>query len=123
MTFRQVLGLGLVNAALQGIVTSLASILNQGWWLVWVLIIGLHIAIATACIRRLGVINYLEAFFIGSFWFIGMLLFDLVVLTVIFKISTFNQLLYWVSTIIILLTFFQAHKKRHVDIRRQKQQK
>ena len=75
--------------------------------------------ITVTLIRRLGVIQYLESFFVISVWAVGDLIID-VVLTVNFTGTVmFAKLAYWVSFLIFAFFAFTFHKKRHIQIRHQ----
>lgn len=123
MTFQKFVGIGLAATIILGIIKGVSSylatdvaIIRYGVWLV-------EVIVATACIRRLGTINYLESFMVMILWGIFMLVFDLIVLAVIFNVVIFSTLIYWVGMLLILLSWFLFHSKRHVEIRRQNKNK
>ena len=75
-------------------------------------------AITVACCRRLGVLNYLEALTVLIIWIFLAMFIDAMFLTSVTGFDAYRHLYLWVSYIVIGVTVFAAHKKRHVEIRR-----
>lgn len=83
---------------------------------------GLVYCVATAAIvvllvRRLGVINFLEAIFVAVFWFLFDLLADALVTWPLTGTAIFFSGALWVGYLVLMLTVFAAHNKRHIQIR------
>lgn len=120
MTFGKFFGLGFVLAVILSalkifyvqIFNDQSQAVQYAFWLVVILV-------TIACVRRLGVINYLEAFLVCGFWFIGVLFFDFLITSQILDFSIFARLDIWIGHAIMLLSIFLFHKKRHVKIRKE----
>jgi hypothetical protein len=74
---------------------------------------------AVALVRRLGVINYLEAAFVAIMWFLSNLFFDLLITIQILGVGLLSKWQLWIGYIILMLAIFFFHKKRHVEIRKE----
>lgn len=72
----------------------------------------------TALVRRLGVINYLEAIFIAFIWLAVNLLLDLFVMVSLVGTGIFNASSLWIGYVVMAIFVFAMHRKRHVAIRR-----
>jgi len=81
----------------------------------WALIAVVVVAMA----RRLGVMNYLEAIFVAVTWFLANLFFDLIITGALLGYSMFTRWQLWVGYLIMMLSIFVFHKKRHVQIRKE----
>jgi hypothetical protein len=88
---------------------------NPGWQSIalWVLT-GI---IIVAIVRRFGVINYIEAFFLMFLWTVGNLFLDLALLSNYTGTSIFYKPDYWASLLVLNVGIFVFHKKRHVAVR------
>lgn len=88
---------------------------NPGWQSIalWV-ITGVIIA---AIVRRFGIINYIEAFFLMFMWTAGNLLLDLALLSNYTGTSIFYKTDYWASFLILNIGIFVFHKKQHIAVR------
>ena len=75
------------------------------------------IVITAALVRRLGVINYMEAIFIMFLWTIADAFSDLVITSVITGLDIFSNPNYWYGLGIMNVVIFLVHKKRHVHVR------
>lgn len=75
--------------------------------------------VVSALVRRLGVLNFLEAFFVAVVWSVLDLLSDLVVTSGFTGLEIFRQWQYWVGCGILALSVIFFHKKRHIKIREQ----
>ena len=76
--------------------------------------------LAAAFVRRMGVINYLEAIFIAITWTLLDMFFDLIITSLYVKggVGIFAQTSLWIGYFILALTVFLVHKKRHIAIRK-----
>ena len=87
-------------------------------YVMWVLMA----LISIACVRRIGVINYLESVLVIVIWlFFGMFL-DLLILYSLAGPAIYHHAYLWGGYLVIALTIFLFHKKRHVEIRRLKRE-
>jgi hypothetical protein len=78
------------------------------------------VAIVTAAlIRRLGVMHYIECFFVSGVWVFTTLLADLFITSQVTSYNIFSKVSYWVSFFVIAFSAFLFHKKRHVQIRKE----
>lgn len=75
--------------------------------------------IAAALVRRLGVINFLEAIFAAGFWFVGDLFLDFFIILPLSGLSIFRTPALWGGYLTMVLFVFFMHKKRHVHLRKQ----
>lgn len=79
----------------------------------------LAVVVATALVRRFGVINYLEAIFVMFFWFLTDILLDFFVVMPILGSSMFSKWQFWAGHFVIMFSIFSFHKKRHLHIRKE----
>jgi hypothetical protein len=70
-----------------------------------------------ALVRRFGVINFFESFFIIFVWLVGDLLLDLLVTSRFTVTSIFATREYWTAVLLLALSVFLFHKKRHIQVR------
>lgn len=75
--------------------------------------------VSTAAVRRLGYINYLESLLVAGVWFFFTLVLDFVVLSPIVGEFSVLKVEVWASYLILALTVFLFHKKRHIKIRKE----
>lgn len=77
------------------------------------------VVVSTAAVRRLGYINYLESLLAAGVWFFFALILDFLVLSPI--VGEFSVLKgeVWASYLMLTLTVFLFHKKRHIKIRKE----
>lgn len=87
---------------------------------VYILIVfWLSVALITiACVRRVGVMNYLEAMLIMGFWLFFSLLIENITLAVLLGNDIYREPALWISYLVMILSIFLFHKKRHVEIRK-----
>jgi hypothetical protein len=123
MTFNKFLGFGIISTLILGLIKAVATFANTDLLLVSFFILLIESIVAIACIRRLGVINYLESIMVILIWGIFMIIFDVIVLTLIFNLPILSSGLYWLGMLVILVSWFLFHQKRHVEIRRQNHKK
>jgi len=120
MTFAKFFGLGFTLAVLAAAAKILfLNVLNPesgavlyGFWFFMVLF-------TVACVRRLGVIQYLEASLVIITWFGIIMVVDLIVVAPVAGIRVFTTLNIWIANLIILASIWLFHKKRHVQIRKE----
>ena len=75
------------------------------------------IVITAALIRRVGVMNFMEAFFIMVVWTVGDAFSDLLITSLITGLEIFSNSNYWIGLAIMDVIIFLVHKKRHVYVR------
>lgn len=69
---------------------------------------------SVALVRRLGVITYLESFIVMGFWLIFLLIIDGVLVGYLVGYHMFATIPFWLSYLVVLLSIFLFHKKRHI---------
>lgn len=82
---------------------------TAGFWL------GLVI-VATAIVRRLGIINYAEAILLTVVWLLFGLLLDGLLVSRALGGGLLKSWLYWLSHLVIMLSVLLFHKKVHTKI-------
>ena len=83
------------------------------------LFLALTFMVVVACVRRLGVVNYLEAILIIFVWVVGNALGDLIITSIYTGIGIFSMWSLWVGYLVSALTIMLLHKKRHIEIRKE----
>ena len=83
-------------------------------YLMWLVLAVVTIAI----VRRLGVLNYLEAFFVSAMWLVITSLVDLLILGTITQYEVYRQAYFTLTYVILIVAVIVFHKKAHVHIRR-----
>ena len=73
--------------------------------------------VSISLVRRIGVINFFESFFVIFIWFVGGLFFDLVITSRFTGNSIFSKSEYWYGFLMLGLSVFLFHKKRHIHVR------
>jgi hypothetical protein len=76
-------------------------------------------AIGGAVVRKLGIINFFESFFITVIWFLGGLLLDFLITGRFTGTSLFSNSQYWFGWVALALSIFVFHKKKHIHARHQ----
>lgn len=76
------------------------------------------IVVATAVIRRMGVINYIECFFTAIVWLFFMLLADLAITATLIGRDMYTHVYFWLSYLVPPLAIIFFHKALHVEVRR-----
>lgn len=84
---------------------------------VWYLAITAFIVLVL--VRRIGVITYLEAIFLAIFWFLADLFLELLITASISGVGMFKSLALWLGYLVLMLTVFLFHKKRHIQVRKE----
>jgi uncharacterized membrane protein YgaE (UPF0421/DUF939 family) len=87
-------------------------------WAVWVYY-ALIILASRKLSRKFGVINILEAGFIGIIWGIMILFLDSLVAKKFLDASVFVNKAYWLSYFVMFVSVFFLHQKRHIAIRQE----
>jgi hypothetical protein len=82
-------------------------------YLYWLAIV----VITAAFVRRLGIMNFLEAFIVCILWFVTDLFVDLIFTSGIAGLSIFTTRGYWSGHVMMLATILIAHKKKHIHAR------
>lgn len=77
----------------------------------------LVMVITAALVRRLGVINFLEAIMVLMLWFIMDVLLDLLITAFVLGLVMFSWWQLWAGYFLMMLVIFFFHKKRHVHVR------
>lgn len=119
MTFARFFGIGVVFAVLSAALTiAFSKYINivEPWnnYVLWFLVI----IITIACVRRLGVISFLEAILVAGVWLFFRMLLDAVVTAPILGVGIYGKAQLWVSYALIIATIFFLHKKRHIQVRK-----
>ena len=73
--------------------------------------------VGAALVRRFGVINFFESFFIIFIWVLGDALLDLIITSHFTGLSLFSGQEYWAGAVFFGLSIFLFHKKRHLQVR------
>ncbi len=74
--------------------------------------------ITIAIVRRMGVLNYFESFFIAVVWTFFSLLLDLAITASVVGRDIYSTWYFWLTYLVIILVAILFHKKNHVHIRR-----
>lgn len=74
--------------------------------------------IAMAVVRRLGVLNYLEAFMIAFIWLVITMGIDFLLVGRVLDESLWRNWHFWLSYLVLIVATIALHKKRHVEIRK-----
>ncbi len=82
-------------------------------WIFW----GINAVLAAAFVRRMGVMNFLESFFLFFIWFVFGLLLDLLITSGYTGLEMFKRSEYWVGYLVLGVTIFITHRKRHIHRR------
>jgi hypothetical protein len=120
MTFGKFFGLGFVLAILAAAIKVFyfQALNPDSVGVMYVL--GVFLVIITiACVRRLGVINYLEAFLTAGMWFLFQLFFDFLITTQVVGLKFYTRYSTWIAYALVVLTVILFHKKRHIQIRKE----
>jgi hypothetical protein len=120
MNFKRVLILGIL-AWLLLLGTKFVFLKALGFgsaWQVWAYYI-LILLIMRVLSRALGVLNFLEAQFVGLLWVVLILFLDSVFAKRFLSIEIFRGAHYWWSYFAVFAGVFFMHKKRHIHIRKE----
>lgn len=80
---------------------------------------GVILIITTFLVRRLGVLNFLEAGSIAVFWFLAFLFLDFILVSGYLGMGIFSQGAFWVGHMCMMFAVFFFHHKRHIQIRKE----
>ena len=94
------------------------AIATAGVWKLWAYYL-IIIIICRVLARRLGILNFLEAFFVATIWLLIVLLFDYWVGKRLLGNFVFQDKHYWYGYIAAFVSVFFLHKKRHIQIRKE----
>ncbi len=79
----------------------------------------LSAVLGAAIVRRLGILNYLEVFFIVIVWFLVDLFFDLIITSAYTGYKIFTSSDFWIVYLVLGLSVIFLHKKRHIQVRKE----
>ncbi len=80
---------------------------------------GAILIVTTFLVRRLGVLNFLEAGAIAVFWFLAFLFLDFILVSGYLGMGMFSQGAFWVGHMCMMFAVFFFHNKRHIQIRKE----
>ena len=70
-----------------------------------------------ALVRRFGIINFFESFFIIFVWILGDIILDALITRRFIAVPIFSTVEYWFGLLILGLSVFLFHKKKHIQVR------
>ena len=76
------------------------------------------IVVAIATVRRMGILNYIESFFISGVWFITALIVDYVITANFTGFDIYKTWYYWFTFLAVILAVILFHKSLHVEVRK-----
>lgn len=86
---------------------------------IMVYLMWLFLAVATiAIVRRLGVLNYLEAFFVTAILLITTAFTDVVTIGAMTDYDVYRQAYFLLTYVVLIVSVIVFHKKAHVHIRK-----
>lgn len=94
------------------------NVLNIDATLIRLALLLVTVLITTAVVRRLGILNYLESFFLIILWLIITLIVDLIITTAITGREVYTTWYFWANYFVMLLSLFLFHKKAHIQMRK-----
>lgn len=74
--------------------------------------------ISIAIVRRIGILNYFESFFLAFTWTLVALFLDLMITTTITGRAVYSTGYFWLSYAVVAIAIVIFHKKAHVEIRK-----
>lgn len=93
--------------------------LNTDSWTAIILFWLAFSILIIAIVRRMGILNYAESFFLTAVWFITSLIVDVVITaTVIGNYDMYKTLSYWITYLVLIVVLITFHKKQHVEVRK-----
>lgn len=87
---------------------------NLQYVMFWIL----TVVVIAILVKRLGILNYLEAIFVGIFWMLEGALADLVITSVFVGLGIFGYWQFWVGYGLVGVVVFLCHTKRHIAVRK-----
>ncbi|HEX3099956.1 MAG TPA: hypothetical protein VHQ41_03200 [Patescibacteria group bacterium] len=78
----------------------------------------LIVVAAIATVRRLGILNYLESFFLSVSWLLLTLIVDVIVVAHFTGYDIYKAWYYWLTYLAMILAIIIFHKKAHVEVRK-----
>ena len=86
----------------------------------WIFLYWAAVSIVTVyLVRRLGIINFFEAFLVIGLWVAGDVLLDAMLTASFSSTRIFSQLYFWGGYGFMAVFIFFMHKKRHIHIRKE----
>ena len=82
------------------------------------LFFALIIVVAIATVRRMGILNYLESFFLAAVWLLTALMVDYVITANFTSFDIYKTWYYWFTHLAVILTVLTFHKSLHVEVRK-----
>ena len=120
MTFTRFFGFGvLLWVLLLVLKAAFLNLFNLDSFALQVLFGFVVFVVSMACARRLGFINYLEGGLVAVVWTGGVLILDFFVARPILGWVIFSKGILWAGYLLVALSVFLFHKKRHVQIRKE----
>ena len=74
--------------------------------------------ITIAIVRRMGVIQYLECFFLAIVWLIVMVIVDLLITSSFIGWDMYKHIYFYFSYLVVVLAIIFFHKALHVEVRK-----
>lgn len=102
--------LGAIKFVFYNVLAGDSAVFNYVEW-------ALIVLAAIAAVRRLGIINYLEAIFAAVCWWLFSLIFDFLITSAFAGLEIFRDVHLWIGYLVMMLAIFLFHKKRHVQLR------
>lgn len=94
--------------------------LNLDSWLIKAAFFIVLAIAAIATVRRMGILNYIESFFLVIVWTIAGLITDYIITTRILGLDVYTTLNFWLAYIVIIVAVLVFHKKMHIEARKSK---
>jgi hypothetical protein len=76
------------------------------------------VIVTVAVVRRMGVLNYVEAFFLCLLWILVTLALDFLITATLISRDFFSLWNYWLSYLVFVIALILFHKKLHLQVRR-----
>lgn len=73
---------------------------------------------AIAVVRRMGIINYIESFFLSAVWFITTIIVDYMITANFTGFDIYKAWYYWFAHLAVILAVIVCHKSLHVEVRK-----
>lgn len=120
MTFARFFGLGFVIAILTAFLELVfLNVLNPEALGIKILFWVLLGVVSIALVRRLGVLQYLESFFVILSWLVFSLIVDALFTQQFVAAGFWTNVAVWIGRLVSALAILFFHKKRHVEIRKE----
>lgn len=76
------------------------------------------VIITTAVVRRMGVLNYIECFFLAIVWLVVMILVDMLITSFLIGREMYHHIYFYFSYLVVPLAIILFHKALHVQARK-----